>query len=63
MKIDNVQLISNNVFIIEKFENIRKYEKKIKMKFINFETSIDSLHRFFSKKSINEDINNSKSKN
>ena len=33
------------------------------MKFINFQTSIDSFHRFFSKKSINENVNNSRSKN
>ena len=34
----------------------------MKMKFINFQISIDSFHRFFSKKSINENVNNSKSK-
>ena len=33
------------------------------MKFINFQTLIDSFHRFFSKKSINENVDNSKSKN
>ena len=35
----------------------------MKMKFINFQTSIDSFYRFFSKKSINENVNNSRSKN
>ena len=35
----------------------------MKMKRIDFETSIiDSFHRFFSKKSINKNINNSKTK-
>ena len=63
MKTDNVQLMFDNAFIIEKLENIRKSKKKIKMKFFNFETSIDSFHRFSSKKSINENVNNSKSKN
>ena len=48
--------------MIAKFESIRKYKKKMKMKIINFETSIDSFYRFFSKKSINKNINNSKSK-
>ena len=52
----------DNVLIIEKFKNIREYEKKMRMEFINFETSIDSFYRFFSKKSINENVNNSKSK-
>ena len=49
--------------MIKEFKSIRKYEKKIKMKLINFETSIDSFHRFFFKKSINENINNFRSKN
>ena len=35
--------------MIIKLKNIREYKKKIKMKFINFETLIDSFHRFFSK--------------
>ena len=35
----------------------------MRMKFINFQTSIDSFYRFSSKKSINENVNNSKSKN
>ena len=48
--------------MIKKFENIREYEKEIKMKFIDFETLIDSFYRFFSKKSINKNVNNSKSK-
>ena len=33
------------------------------MKFIDFQTSIDSFYRFFLKKSMNENVNNSKSKN
>ena len=37
----------NNVFIIEEFENVQTYKKKIKIKFINFQTSIDSFYRFF----------------
>ena len=36
--------------MIEKFKSIREYKKKIKMKFINFKTSIDSFHRFFFEK-------------
>ena len=52
----------NNVFIIAKFKVIRKYKKKMKIKFINFETSIDSFYYFFSKELMNENINNSKSK-
>ena len=53
----------NIVFIIKEFENIREYKNKMKMKLINFETSIDSFYRFFSKKSISENVYNSKSKN
>ena len=34
----------------------------MRMKFINFETSIDLFHRFFSKKLISENVNNLKSK-
>ena len=49
--------------MIEKFKDIREYEKKTKMKFMNFETSIDLFYRFFSKKSMSENVNNSKSKN
>ena len=48
--------------MIIKFKSIREYNKKMKMKFINFETSIDSFYRFFSKKLINENVNNLKSK-
>ena len=63
LKIDNVRLISNNVLMIKEFENVRKYKKKMKMKRIDFKTSIiDSFHRFFSKKSINENVDNSKTK-
>ena len=55
--------MSNNVFIIKKFENVRKYEKNMKMKRVDFESSIiDSFYRFFSKKSINENVDNSKIK-
>ena len=55
--------MSNNVFMIKEFENVRKYEKAMKMKRVDFETSIiDSFHRFFSKKSINENVDNSKTK-
>ena len=34
----------------------------MKMKRVDFESSIDSFHRFFSKKSMNEDVDNSKTK-
>ena len=34
----------------------------MRMKFIDFERSIDSFYRFFSKKSMNENVNSSKSK-
>ena len=54
--------MSNNVFIIKEFENIRKYKKKMKIKRIDFESSIDSFYRFFSKKSMNKNVNNSKTK-
>ena len=33
------------------------------MKFIDFKTSIDSFHRFFSKETMNKNVNNLKSKN
>ena len=63
LKIDNARLMSNNVLIIRKFENIRKYEETMKMKRVDFETSIiDSFYRFFSKKSMNENVDNSKTK-
>ena len=63
MKIDNARLISNNVFMIKKFENVREYKEKMKIKRIDFKTSIvDLFYRFFSKKSINENVNNSKTK-
>ena len=35
----------------------------MKMNFIDFETSIDSFYRFFSKKSMNKNVDNSRSKN
>ena len=64
LKVDNAQFVFNNVFIIEKLENVQAYKKKMKMKikFINFQTSIDSFYRFSSKKSMNKNINNSRSK-
>ena len=62
LKVDNAQFMFNNVFIIEKFKNVQTYKKKMKMKFINFQTSIDSFYRFFSKKSMNENVNNSELK-
>ena len=34
----------------------------MRMKFIDFQTSIDSFYRFFSKKSMNENVDNSRSK-
>ena len=63
LKTDNARLMSNNALIIKKFENVRKYKEKIKMKRIDFKTSIiDSFHRFSSEKSINKNVNNSKTK-
>ena len=63
MKVDNARLMSNNVFMIKKFEDVREYKKTMKMKRIDFETSIvDSFHRFFSKESMDENVNNSKMK-
>ena len=63
LKVDNARLMSNNVFMIKKFEGVREYKETMKMKRIDFETSIvDSFHRFFSKKSINKNVNNSKTK-
>ena len=63
LKTDNARLMSNNAFIIKKLENVRKYEKTIKMKRAGFETLIiDSFHHFSSKKSINKNVNNSKTK-
>ena len=55
--------MSNNVLIIKELENVRKYKKTMKMKRIGFETLIvDSFYRFFSKKSMNENVNNSETK-
>ena len=55
--------MSNNVFMIKKLEDVWEYKKKMKIKRVDFETSIiDSFYRFFSKKSINENVNNSKTK-
>ena len=49
--------------MIKKFENVREYKEKMKIKRIDFKTSIvDLFYRFFSKKSINENVNNSKTK-
>ena len=53
--------MSDNVLMIKEFENIREYKKTMKMKRVDFETSIvDLFHRFFSKESMNENVNNSK---
>ena len=63
LKIDNVRLMSNNAFIIKKFKNVRKYKENMRVKRVDFESSIiDSFHRFFSKKSINENVDNLKTK-
>ena len=63
LKVDNARLMSNNVFMIKKLEGVREYKKTMKMKRIDFETSIvDSFYRFFSKKSMNENVDNSKTK-
>ena len=48
--------------MFKELKSIQEYEKKIKIKFIDFETSINSFYHFFSKKSINENVDNSKSK-
>ena len=49
--------------MIKKFENVQEYKEKMKIKRIDFETSIiDSFYHFFSKKSMNENVNNSKTK-
>ena len=61
LKIDNVRLMSNNVLIIKEFESVQKYKETIKIKRVGFETSIvDSFYHFFSKKSMNENVDNSK---
>ena len=63
LKIDNARLMLNNVFIIKKLENVREYKEKIKIKRIDFKTSIiDSFYRFFSKEPMNENVDNSKTK-
>ena len=63
LKADNARLISNNVFIIKELESVWEYKETMKIKRVDFETSIiDSFHRFFSKESINENVNNSKTK-
>ena len=55
--------MSNNVFIIKELENVWEYKKTMKMKRIDFETSIvDLFHRFSSKKPMNKNVNNSKTK-
>ena len=49
--------------MIKKFKSIREYKENMKMKRIDFESLIVNLfHRFFSKKSINENVDNSKTK-
>ena len=51
LKIDNARLMSNNVFMIKKLENVREYKKTMKIKRVDFETSIiDSFYRFFFEK-------------
>ena len=63
LKIDNARLMSNNVFMIKELKGVRKYEENMKMKRIDFELSIiNSFHRFFSKKSMNKNVDNSKMK-
>ena len=55
--------MSNNVFIIKELEDVREYKEMIKIKRVDFETLIVNLfHRFSSKKSINKNVNNSKTK-
>ena len=49
--------------MIKKFKSVREYKETMKMKRVDFETSIvDSFHRFFSKESINKNVDNSKMK-
>ena len=49
--------------MIKKFKSVREYEETMKMKRVDFETSIvDLFYHFFSKKSMNEDVDNSKTK-
>ena len=49
--------------MIKELENVREYKEKMKIKRVDFETSIvDSFYRFFSKESMNENANNSKTK-
>ena len=49
--------------MIKKFESVREYKEKMKIKRIDFETSIiDSFYHFFSEESMNENVNNSKIK-
>ena len=55
--------MSNNVFMIKEFKDVRKYKKNMRVKRIDFESSIiDLFYRFFSKKLINENADNSKIK-
>ena len=63
LKTDNARLMSNNAFMIKKLKNVREYKEAMKMKRIDFKTSIvDLFYRFFSKEPMNKDINNSKIK-
>ena len=49
--------------MIKELESVREYKKTMKIKRIDFETSIvNSFYRFFSKKSMNKNVNNSKMK-
>ena len=50
LKTDNARLMSDNILIIKKLKDIRKYEKKMKMKRIDFESSINSFYYFFFEK-------------
>ena len=54
--------MSNNIFMIKEFESIREYKKKMKMKCVDFESLIDLFYRFFSKESMNKNVDNSKMK-
>ena len=48
--------------MIKKFEGIREYKKKMKIKRVDFKSSIDLFYRFSLKESINKNVNNSKTK-
>ena len=49
--------------MIKEFKSVREYKKNIKIKRVDFESSIiDSFYHFSSKKLINENVDNSKTK-